>query len=195
VIQLALMRHGITRWNTQRRIQGRTDIPLDPEAETELSTVELPERWAQSHVVASPLVRATRTAEILTGRHPQQEPALIEMDWGQWEGRRGVDIYAEPNSGFRHIEQWGWDYHAPGGESPDDVRQRVEPWALALKQDTLAICHIGVMRAVLAVAHGWNFLGSPPFSVKRNRLYIVQIGDKITLGDPASIRLAKTGAD
>lgn len=189
MIQLALIRHGITPWNREGRIQGRTDIPLESEAEIEMSRYQLPPQWQGSHVVASPLSRATRTAELLSGQYPDKVPALIEMDWGEWEGRRSIDIGAEPDSGFRHLDAWGWDYRPPGGESPLDVRARVEPWVMSLQRDTLAVCHIGVMRTLLAIAHGWDFEGLPPFGIKRNRLYLLQITESIEIGVPGCIRL------
>lgn len=189
MIQLALIRHGITAWNRQGRIQGHTDIPLDADAELDLSQYKLPVQWQDSRVVASPLSRATRTAELLSGQVPEKVPALLEMDWGEWEGRRSVDIAAEPNSRFRHLDEWGWDYRPPGGESPSDVRARAEPWVLSLQGDTVAVCHIGVMRTLLAIAHGWNFEGMPPFVIKRNRLYLLQVSDAIEPGDPSCVRL------
>lgn len=189
MIRLALIRHGMTPWNRQRRIQGRTDIPLDTDAENDLSRLEIPGPWGKADLVSSPLSRAVRTAELLTGATPQKEDALIEMNWGQWEGRRNEDIAAEPNTQFRHLEDWGWNYRPPGGETPAEVRDRVEPWALALQKDTLAVCHIGIIRILLAVAHRWNFRGTSPYVVKRNRLYVVEISDTLSVGDPREIRL------
>jgi probable phosphoglycerate mutase len=52
------------------------------------------------------------------------------------------------------------------------------PWAQNLTRDTVAVCHIGVMRVLLAHAMGWDFNGTPPFRIKRDRLYILHIGPK-----------------
>lgn len=191
MIKLALMRHGVTAWNRAGRIQGRTDIPLDADAGAELSCYRLPVELRKYEIVSSPLKRAMQTAEIISGLSPLSEAALLEMDWGDWEGKRARDVAAEENTAFRHLEDWGWNYRPPGGESPADVRSRVEPWAMGLQRDTVAVCHIGVMRTLLAVAHGWNFEGTPPFSVKRNRLYLLNITDRLRIGDPSCVRLGK----
>ena len=173
--QLAILRHGHTDWNRAGRIQGRTDIALDPEARAQLAALRLPAPWGDADLVASPLARAVETAHLVADRAPETTQALMEMDWGQWEGKRGVDLKADPASGFRDIEDWGWGYTPPGGESPADLRARLIPWAEGLRRDTVAVCHIGVMRVLLAHAMGWDFSGPAPFQVKRNRLYILQI--------------------
>ena len=120
---------------------------------------------------------------------PETVAALLEMNWGDWEGLRGVDLRADPASGFRDIEQWGWDYCPPGGESPQAVWHRVGPWVAGLTTDTVAVCHIGTMRTVLARATGWDFNGPAPFQIKRNRLYVVEVSATGLRALDAQIRL------
>lgn len=177
MILLALLRHGHTAWNREGRIQGRTDKPLDKEARQTLSMLRLPAPWDHADTVASPLRRARDTAALLTGQAPQIVPDLIEMDWGTWEGRTRLDLHVDPACDYRDVEHWGWYHAPPGGESPSDVQRRVVPWASGLQRDTLAVCHIGVMRVLLAQAHGWHFDGPAPFRIKRDRLYLIEISD------------------
>lgn len=189
MIRLALLRHGHTGWNRAGRIQGRSDIPLDDEARAGLAALRLPPPWDAADLWSSPLQRAAQTARLVSGRDPRTAPALTEMDWGDWEGKRGVDLLAQPGSGFRHIEDWGWDWHPPGGESPADLWQRLRPWLASLDRDAVAVCHIGIMRVLLARAHGWDFAGPTPFKVKRNRLFLLAVdGDRLT-ADPDPLRL------
>ncbi len=173
--RLAMLRHGHTAWNRAGRIQGRTDIPLDADARVELAQKYLPEPWDSADLVASPLLRARDTATLVAGRDPKVEDALLEMNWGDWEGLHGVDLRSDPASGYRDIEHWGWDYTPPGGESPARVWDRLAPWVGGLTRDTVAVCHIGTMRMILARAHGWDFDGPAPFQIKRNRLYVVEL--------------------
>lgn len=184
--RLALIRHGHTPWNRAGRIQGRTDIPLDEDAKTSLGHLTLPPPWDKAVLVASPLARAIQTAELIANRTPQSIPQLIEMDWGAWEGKRGEDLLADDTSGYRHIEEWGWQYRPPGGESPQEVLDRLMPWVLSLSGDTVAICHIGIMRVMMAKATGWNFEGPAPFRIKRNRLFVLEIhADQLSVsGEP-----------
>ena len=173
--RLALLRHGHTAWNREHRIQGRSDIPLDQAARDALAALDLPPPWTAARLVSSPLSRARATAHLVAGRAPDEiVPSLTEMHWGDWEGQHGAQLRADPHSGFRDIEEWGWDYCPPGGESPAQVRARLLPWLDALTEDTLAVTHIGIMRVLLAIAHSWDFSGPCPFAIKRNRLYVLE---------------------
>ncbi len=191
MIRLALLRHGHTSWNRAGQIQGRTDIPLDAEARAHLAALRLPNGWDDANIVASPLSRAMETAQIVTQRTATATPALMEMDWGQWEGAHGTKLKADPTSGFCDIEQWGWDFRPPGGESPSDLRARLRPWADGLTQNTVAICHIGVMRVLMAIATGWDFDGPSPFQIKRDRLFIIHINAKTWQAEPTAQRLER----
>ncbi|WP_195819805.1 histidine phosphatase family protein [Roseobacter sp. MH60115] len=189
MIRLALLRHGRTPWNRAGRIQGRTDVALDAEAEADLAARALPAPWASAALWSSPLIRARRTAELVAGRAPRTDPALTEMDWGDWEGLKGIDLRADPASGYRDIEDWGWEYRPPGGESPADLRARLQPWVDGLQQDSLAVCHIGIMRVLMAQATGWDFDGPAPFQIKRSRLYVLTIDGEDWRAEPTPVRL------
>ncbi|SFL02364.1 histidine phosphatase family protein [Shimia haliotis] len=195
MIRFAMLRHGHTSWNRAGQIQGSTDIPLDDQARADLGGFRLPADWQDVDIYSSPLGRAAETAEIVTGRAATTVDAITEMDWGDWEGRKGIDLKADPANGFRDIEQWGWDYRPPNGESPRDVWERIEPWLFGLTRDSLAVCHIGIMRMVLAKAHGWDFDGPAPFAVKRNRLFVVELdAGTVRVATPDIVRLDKVGA-
>lgn len=191
MIRLALLRHGHTAWNRAGRIQGRTDIPLDDTAKTDLAKLALPASWSGAELYASPLLRAAETAEIVAGRPAQTAPALIEMAWGRWEGQFGAEMRADPNSGYRDIETWGWDYTPPDGEPPAALRDRLLPWVSGLTSDSLVVSHIGVMRVLLAIATGWQFKGPAPFQIKRNRLYVVDISPDRWQLHPDPVRLVE----
>ena len=133
MIRLAVIRHGRTEWNRDGKIQGHRDIPLEPDAIKELATYRLPDEWQNAMLLSSPLNRAVQTAELISDRTPRTEPALIEMDYGDWEGKRSIDLDADPNSGFRHLPDWGWDYQPPNGESPAQVWTRLAPWVESLQ--------------------------------------------------------------
>lgn len=192
-IQLALLRHGHTAWNRAGRIQGRSDIALDEGAREGLAGFTLPDPWGKADLWSSPLARAVETAQIVAGHAPQIAPELTEMNWGDWEGARGVDLLGDPDAGFRNIEEWGWGYRAPNGESPDELWDRLQPWLDRLTGDCVAVCHIGVMRVLLARAHGWDFDGPAPFNIKRNRLFVVRLQGGVLRPEPNPIRLVRRG--
>ena len=189
MIQLAIIRHGHTAWNRAGQIQGRTDIPLDDEAAQGLAALRLPADWRDADLVSSPLQRAVETAQLISGQRPKMVEALTEMDWGDWEGKKGLDLKADPASGFRDIEDWGWNYRPPRGESPQDVWARLAPWVNSLRHNTVAVCHIGIMRVLLAQAYGWDFSGPAPFRIKRNRLFLITVGNGVLSAESTPIRL------
>lgn len=187
------MRHGHTAWNRAGRIQGRTDEPLDEEAREHLSRLRLPDEFRKRALLSSPLTRAVETARIVGRTDPALVPELIEMDWGDHEGQRGIDLLDDGNSGYRHIEEWGWDFRPPGGETPHEVWERLNPWLLSARGDAVAVTHIGIMRVLLARALGWDFGGPAPFRVKRDRLYLVDVHDDGRLShDNHPIRLIQS---
>jgi probable phosphoglycerate mutase len=102
---------------------------------------------------SSPLSRAVETAQILSGAPPREEPALSEMDWGEWEGYGLDDLRQRFGDAFARNEAAGLDFRPPGGESPREVRDRVVRWLgeiAALGEPVVAVTHKGVLRAVLA---------------------------------------------
>jgi broad specificity phosphatase PhoE len=117
-----LARHGETEWSLSGQHTGRTDLPLTQRGE--MNARSLGERlkgMTFAAVFTSPLQRAARTCE-LAGFATQAEVdrGLLEWDYGQYEGRRTVDI---------HKERSDWQLFrdgCPGGESPEQVGSRAD---------------------------------------------------------------------
>ena len=90
-MNLYIVRHGTTPWNVSRRIQGRTDIPLDPPGEeiARLSGRKLAQEGIRFHsVYSSPLIRAFRTAQLISPASViQTDPRLKELSFGAFEGQ------------------------------------------------------------------------------------------------------------
>jgi probable phosphoglycerate mutase len=172
VTPLLLIRHGATSWNESGRIQGRADLGLSAGGRAEVAAWRLPPAWAGARWLTSPLRRAKQTAALLTGRPVLVEPRLIEMDWGEWEGRRGVDLRAEAPAALARSEAQGLDLRPPGGESPREVCARLRALAADLAADpapVVAVCHKGVIRAALALATGWEMRSEPPLRLGRDQ--------------------------
>ena len=128
-MDLFLVRHGETEHNRQNIALGREDVPLNAtglrQAEA-LGRALSGERLAV--VYASPLARASRTAEAIAGLHDLEvviDGGLIEMDVGEMDGLPLTDV-REKFPGF--LERWlgpeGWNERMPGGERLIDVRDR-----------------------------------------------------------------------
>jgi broad specificity phosphatase PhoE len=182
-IHLALLRHGPTAWNRSRRIQGRTDEPLDEAGRAHLALWRLPEAWLSQPWITSPLQRCRETASLLAASHHRSasialEPRLTEMSHGEWEGERLADLRARLGDAMTALEDRGLDYRAPGGESPREVQQRLRPWLqeiAAANHDLLAITHRGVLRALYAMAANWDMTGKPPVKLRDDCLHIFAV--------------------
>ncbi len=116
-------------------------------------------------IVTSPLSRCVQTAALLGAPDAAREPRIIEMDWGEWQGRTLAELRAALGEAMAENEARGLDFRPPGGESPRAVIERIKPWLreiAAAGVPTLAVTHRGVIRAVLAEATGWDMRGKPP---------------------------------
>jgi probable phosphoglycerate mutase len=146
-----LVRHGETEFNRERRLQGHVDSPLTALGRRQAEAVgsrlrDLLADAAGWRVVASPLGRTVRTAEIVAERlgvrDIEIEPRLIELSWGEWDGRLRADLaQAAPAFGSSN-----WAFDAPTGETFADVCGRLGGWLDELPEED--------GRRVIAVSHG-----------------------------------------
>jgi probable phosphoglycerate mutase len=115
-------RHGETAWTISGQHTGLTDLPLTERGERNARRLEERLRGLTfAKVFTSPLQRAIRTCE-LAGFEAVAEidRDLIEWNYGEYEGRRTVDI---------HKERPDWQIFrdgCPGGESPGQIGARAD---------------------------------------------------------------------
>jgi len=176
--RLVLIRHAATAWNRDGRLQGRADVPLGPAGRAALAGRRLPASLGPLAWIASPLRRAVETARRLGAADLRIEPRLTEMDWGHWEGRRLADLRAELGPAMAANEARGLDFRPPGGESPGDVQDRLAPWLAELttaETATVAVTHKGVIRALLALATGWDMRAEPPLKLDWDRAHVFTV--------------------
>ena len=162
--RLALIRHGFTDWNLEKRIQGRIDQPLNESGRSQMQRLRLPPQYRDDRSFCSPLKRALETAELL-GLDYHIEPALIEMHWRDWEGKVLKPLRKLLGDEMRNNERRGLDFCPPGGESPRQVQARLQPWLCTLGQsdeNTVAVVHKGIIRCVYALACNWDMRGESP---------------------------------
>lgn len=162
--RLVLLRHGPTDWNASGCLQGRNDQPLSDAGRHFLRNRKLPAAFSRRRWYASPLRRAAETANLL-GVSAIPEPALTEMDWGEYEGYTLGELQARYGAAFSANEALGLDLLPPHGESPRQVQARLRPWLRKIAAEGLdagAVTHKGVIRAILSLAYDWPMLGKPP---------------------------------
>ena len=147
--QVYLVRHGETDWSISGQHTGRTDIPLTERGEH--AAQELSARLKDlsvAKVFTSPLQRARQTAALAGFRDAAEaDPDLMEWDYGDYEGRRTVDIRAERPG-------WGlFENGCPGGETLLEVATRAERVIgriRALESNVLVFAHRDILRILIA---------------------------------------------
>ncbi len=150
---ILLLRHGQTEFNREGRFQGHMDSPLtdlgirQAEAMGGLVRDLIASDQTGWRIVASPLGRARRTAEIVAANtgltNIEIDPRLIEITVGQWDGRLRSEAEAVAGVGFTRS---GWDFSSPDGEPFEAAVERTRTWLNTLPPEP--------QRRIIAVSHG-----------------------------------------
>lgn len=186
---LFILRHGVTSWNADGRIQGHSDISLSEAARREVPNWRLPKDAQAGAWLTSPLLRARETASLLGCADARIDDRLREMHWGQWEGWRLADLRRELGDIMAENEAKGLDLQPPGGESPREVQNRLMPLLreLAVQGERVtAVSHKGVIRALFALATGWDMTGKPTVKLQNDCCHAFRLSPD---GSPAVDRL------
>ncbi len=153
--QIYLIRHGETAWSLSGQHTGTTEVDLTENGQEQaLRLMSRLEKVEFSHVLVSPRARAQQTCDLAgLSSASQTEPKLAEWNYGEFEGKRSVDIRKDrPN--------WSiWDNGCPGGESPLQMSNRVDRLIahLLTMHDKVALFAHGHLGAALAA----RWLGLP----------------------------------
>lgn len=150
----ALIRHGQTDWNAERRLQGSTDIPLNDVGRGQArDAVAVVSGYAWDAIVSSPLSRAAETADLIAAglglTVARRLPELSERSFGPAEGlQAGPELDAlRIEGGFR------------GAESENEAADRGLTALEALAEEfrggrVLVVAHGTLLRVSLSRAVG-----------------------------------------
>ena len=174
MLDLWLIRHGETDWNSKGLIQGSSDIPLNEVGVRQAQSLhERLKGTTFDRVYTSDLQRAHQPAKIVfpTVLDICPESRLREINMGCFEGRRWLDLTPEEKA--LHARGVVGPYHLriPGGESSDDLQARLRTWRDELPTQGViaAVAHGGSIGAILfgvigrptsrdsGVQGGWGF--------------------------------------
>jgi broad specificity phosphatase PhoE len=176
--EIWLVRHGETEWTVSKKHTSRTDIELTPAGENDaraLAPILADHSFAA--VFTSPWQRARRTAELAGFEDAVVDDELVEVDYGDYEGRTSADIRKERPDWLL------WRDGSPGGEAieqagarADGVRARIE----AAEGDVLLFGH-GHFTRILAA----RLIALPPSEGSR---LILNPGSLSIVGDEHAVR-------
>jgi broad specificity phosphatase PhoE len=181
------VRHGLTDWNVEQRLQGRCDTPLNEQGRAQARRCgeilgELLSREARSPAtlayVSSPLIRARTTMELMRatlGLDPSYygiEARLAEISFGDWDGLTYAEIMARDEEVLASREADKWAFVPPAGESYADLARRVGEWYAGLQEDTVVAAHGGTVRALLAYLAVVSPQTAPHYSIEQGVVYV-----------------------
>ncbi|GAB3796457.1 histidine phosphatase family protein [Virgibacillus kimchii] len=149
---ICLIRHGETDWNVERRLQGMTDIPLNPRGvqQAEACSAYLASS-SYDVLISSPLKRAKKTAEII---NQQLHLPLQLMD--QFKERYFGDA---EGMGYEARRIAYPDKNYPKQENKEDFQARImkglqEVTRLYPHQRVLLVAHGAVINTILTTFSG-----------------------------------------
>ncbi|MEE3848946.1 histidine phosphatase family protein [Gordonia sp. LSe1-13] len=157
--RVLLIRHGQTEWSLTDRHTGRTDIGLTAHGESDAHALTgIADRLGLTdpYVFASPRTRARRTAELAGLTVDAVDDCFAEWDYGDYEGLTRAEIHA------RHDPDWAiWTSGAPGGESVDEMTERVDRAVDMVDgrlagTDVIVVSHGHFSRSFICRFLGWS---------------------------------------
>src|SRR5713226_390966 len=189
---LYYVRHGLTDWNVQQRLQGRHDVTLNAEGCAQavrcgeilrdllVRDGRAPEDFAY---VSSPLSRARKTMELVRATLGLEQSGfavdarLAEIAFGEWEGLTYSEVMALDKDVVAKRESDKWDFLPPGGESYAQLTVRMRAWYQTVETDTVVAAHGGTARALIA-----HLAIAPPedathYSIDQGVVYVFAPGD------------------
>lgn len=152
---LILLRHGVTAWNSEQRMQGHHDIPIGAHglAQAVAATASIAVLRPEV-IISSDLQRAAATAQVIAqaiGLPWQVDSRLRETNLGRWEGLTRDEVQAGWPAEWQAWRHFGARVAPPGGEARTAVAAR----ASAVVDEIDA----GTARTALLVTHGGLIVG------------------------------------
>ena len=198
MVTICLLRHGETAFNADgNRYCGRTDVELTEKGLGQARRMhDLLEGFVFDAIYCSPLQRAKKTAEIASGLPDAvvTDDRLIEIDFGQWEGKRSEEFTQEDPVAWQNWLDDPYSNRAGRvGESGEEVLGRLHSFYREIAQQydgktVLVVGHNGVNRFFLS-----DGLGMPLKNYRR----LVQDNSSLTLlhlFEDGSVHLLKLNA-
>lgn len=192
---------------------GRTDAVLSEKGISQARYLkEILKEVSFDYIVASPLVRAYNTAQIVMEEREQEifgDRRLMEQDFGIFEGMTYKEIQ---NTYPKELDAWNEEfstYRIPKGESFADVRSRAEDFLRDIPsgreskgEKMLIVAHKGTLGHLLAAMLKLPLDGYWNFVFEQGCYSVVDLEDGYAIirklnasilveGEPASVKSVK----
>ena len=168
--QAYLIRHGETAWSITGQHTGFTDIALTPQGENAARALAPCLRNIHfTKILTSPLLRARQTCQFAgLGAEAEIDPDLAEWNYGDYEGKRTVDIQEERPG-------WSvWRDGCPHGETPADISDRADRVLTRLRAHSRRRCAFFARSILLGARGAMDWIGRHRSATLRTRSGIDQ---------------------
>ena len=205
MIEIILVRHGQTDWNTSETFRGRLEVALNDvgiKQADDLGIYLVKEKL--DIIYSSPLQRAVDTAVAIADRQNLEANTvenLTDFHYGDWQGKPRKEVEKDYPELYRDWLDTPEQIKMPRGESLEDVRKRAVPFI----EDAMMRCgegkivfvsHRVVIKVIICAllgldnSHFWNFridtCGITRFSAGDGRLALTRHND-ISFLSPSGI--------
>ena len=152
-MKIWVTRHGQTKYNKKKLMQGLTDEPLNETGieQAKAARAKLGDMKFDA-VYASPLDRAITTASIIGGVSKDEvitDPRIIEVDFGKYELKSYYKL------GLKMSLYWALPEVFPVPDTVENIPHMIERSHEFLKEleakdyeNVLVVCHGGIIRAI-----------------------------------------------
>ena len=187
MVKIYFIRHGVTGWNKEKLIQGRTDNPLSEEGIIE--TIKVAHKIKELNInfdlfISSPLIRAKETIDIIKHILSKDEvttiidPAFNERSFGELEGK--------PFKALTNALKENRVNNIKGYENDKTIQTRVYEGTLKLKEyegkTILIASHSNTIKSLLIAIDKDKFnydtmvpnLNLMYFSLENNKLSLIK---------------------
>jgi len=155
MLELILVRHGLTDWNENGRLLGRCEIGINERGRRQAAEVAQALRSVRlDGVLSSPQQRAQETAAPIAADHGLDvctEAPLDEVWLGRWQGKTFAEIHEDPDVARLMADPM---YVCDAIEPAEKVRQRVTEYVEHLREGKRArlvlVSHGDPLRLMLA---------------------------------------------
>jgi broad specificity phosphatase PhoE len=171
--RFVMVRHGESEGNRERRFTISSDVPLTETGRRQALEVARQIRvlFKPEVIISSPFARAQQTSEIIAAELKlpiEVVPDLHERDLGALKGHSYDMLREAVRMDSQYDPANGWSWKPEGGESYEEVRQRVVVAIEGLRRrypahEIIIVSHGGVMLSVWAhIVGSWHGAHLPP---------------------------------
>lgn len=182
-MKLYFVRHGQTDWNVEKKIQGKTDIPLNAKGKEQAKSTAIliaNGDYKVKKVYTSKCVRALETAEEIAkvcGLTCVPIDGLEEMNLGDWEGKSWSDIIKNETEFYEYWNQHRRYERTPNGECYQDVFERLYDALIEIidteREDVVLVTHSAVIMSMRCLIEDDDFANMSKYNIDNAEIFSI----------------------